>query len=80
MGDLLQPWHLMVVGILFLFPTVVLGVVPFWFICKKAGFSPFLSLMNFFPFFIGTLILLYLLAFAPWKVAAEPHVAAAPRS
>jgi ABC-type transport system involved in cytochrome c biogenesis permease subunit len=41
-------------------------IIPFWFICKKAGFSPWLSLLNIVPF--GTLILVYILAFADWKV------------
>lgn len=42
-------------------------IVPFWFICKKAGFSPWLSLLNIVPF--GGLILMYVLAFGEWKVA-----------
>jgi uncharacterized membrane protein YhaH (DUF805 family) len=42
-------------------------IVPCWFICKKAGFSPWLSLLNIVP--AGNLILLYVLAFADWKVA-----------
>lgn len=70
MGDLLQPWHLMVLSILFVVPAMVLGVIPFWFICKKAGFSPALSLLNFIPFCVGTLALVYFLAFAPWKPSA----------
>jgi peptidoglycan/LPS O-acetylase OafA/YrhL len=41
-------------------------ILPFWFICKKAGFSPWLSLLNIVPF--GTLILIYVLAFADWRV------------
>jgi intracellular septation protein A len=41
-------------------------IIPFWFVCKKAGFSPWLSLLNIVPF--GTLILIYVLAFAEWKV------------
>ncbi len=45
-------------------------IIPSWFICKKAGFSPWLSLLNIVPF--GTLILLYVLAFAEWKVAPVP--------
>jgi hypothetical protein len=44
----------------------VIIIVPFWFICKKAGFSPWLSLINVIP--LGNLILLYVLAFADWKV------------
>jgi hypothetical protein len=42
-------------------------IVPFWFICKKAGFSPWLSLLNAIP--LGNIILIYVLAFAEWKVA-----------
>lgn len=42
-------------------------IIPFWFICKKAGFSPWLSLLNIVPF--GMFILIYVLAFAEWKVA-----------
>lgn len=45
--------------------ALILVLIPFWFICKKAGFTPWLSLLNFVPF--GTLILLYVLAFAEWK-------------
>lgn len=66
-------------GVLAIMPIIVLVgmaivVLPFWFICKKAGFSPWLSLLNFVP--AGGLILLYLLAFADWKVtpAAPPQL------
>lgn len=41
-------------------------ILPFWFICKKAGFSPWLSLINIIP--LGNLVILYVLAFAEWKV------------
>lgn len=55
----------------------VIFIVPFWFICKKAGFSPWLSLINLIP--LGNLILIYLLAFAEWKVApALPQVSGYP--
>ncbi len=46
--------------------AIAIVIVPFWFICKKAGFSPWLSLLNVVPF--GNLILIYVLAFAQWKV------------
>jgi ABC-type transport system involved in cytochrome c biogenesis permease subunit len=46
-------------------------IVPFWFILKKAGFSPWLALLNAVP--LGSLILLYVLAFAEWKVAPVPQ-------
>ena len=44
---------------------VVIVIVPTWFICKKAGFSPWLSLLTLIP--LGGVILLYVLAFAEWK-------------
>jgi hypothetical protein len=47
--------------------AIALVMVPCWFILKKAGFSPWLSLLCILPS-LGTLILLYVLAFAEWKV------------
>jgi hypothetical protein len=49
---------------------LVIVILPFWFICKKAGFSPWLSLLNVVPF--GNLVLVYVLAFADWKVIPAP--------
>ena len=46
-------------------------VIPFWFICKKAGFSPWLTLLNLVP--LGGLVLIYVLAFADWKVIPAPQ-------
>jgi len=62
------------VGVYLVFFVVLLAIVivPFWFILKKAGFSPWLSLLNIVP--LGTLILLYVLAFAEWKVIPAPQV------
>lgn len=62
-------------GLLEILPFVLLAalvivVLPFWLICKKAGFSPWFSLLNFIPF--GSLILLYVLAFVDWKVTPAP--------
>jgi len=57
---------------LILVVAVVVIIIPFWFILKKAGFSSWLSLINLVPF--GTLILLYVLAFAEWKVVPAPQV------
>jgi hypothetical protein len=55
---------------------VVIGLaiilIPFWFICKKAGFSPWLTLLNILP--LGNLVLLYVLAFAEWKVVPAPQM------
>jgi len=65
----------MVVAMMAILPLIILVglaiiIVPFWFICKKAGFSPWLSLLNIVPF--GNLILVYVLAFAQWKVMPIP--------
>jgi hypothetical protein len=45
---------------------IVLVMIPYWFIWKKAGFSPWLSLLVLVP--LGNLIMLYVLAFSEWKV------------
>ncbi len=47
---------------------IAIVLIPAWFICKKAGFSPWLSLLCLIPT-LGTLVLLYILAFTDWKVA-----------
>ena len=62
-----------VIPLMGIFMIVVMAVViiPCWFICKKAGFSPWLSLINVIP--IGNLVLLYVLAFAEWKVVPAPQ-------
>lgn len=57
--------------VLILMPIVMLVfmailVIPYWFIWKKAGFSPWLSLLMFVP--MVNLIMLYVLAFSQWKV------------
>ena len=62
----------MLIGIV----VVAAIIIPFWFICKKAGFSPWLSLLNLVP--LGNLILVYVLAFAQWKVVPAPQLAYVP--
>ena|ERR1700757_1315672 len=57
--------------------TIAIFMVPCWFICKKAGFSPWLSLLCIIPS-LGTLVLLYVLAFAEWKTAPSPQAAYPP--
>ena len=49
-----------------LIASVVL-VVPYWFIFKKAGFSPWLAVLMFVP--LANIIILYVIAFSEWKVA-----------
>ena len=63
-----------VMGFYLIFMIIFLAsvIIPFWFILKKAGFSPWLALINLVP--LGTLILLYVVAFAEWKVVPAPPV------
>jgi hypothetical protein len=61
----------MVLAMFAIFPLIMLIVlaiiiVPTWFVCKKAGFSPWLSLLVIVP--LGGMVLLYVLAFSEWKV------------
>ncbi|MGO9337108.1 MAG: hypothetical protein ACLPY1_06325 [Terracidiphilus sp.] len=69
MGDLLQPWHLLVLFVLFI-PVVLISVVPYWQIFKKAGFSPVLSLLMLVPF-VG-IIVLFVVAFSDWPALRRP--------
>jgi hypothetical protein len=50
----------------FLLLGAIIMIIPYWFIWKKAGFSPWLSLLIFLP--VINLISLYVLAFSDWKV------------
>jgi glycopeptide antibiotics resistance protein len=61
-----------IAGVYMVFLILIMAAIifPFWFILKKAGFSPWLSLINIIPF--GTLVLLYILAFGEWKVIPAP--------
>ncbi len=52
--------------------SVALFMVPCWFILKKAGFTPWLALLCLLPS-LGTLVLLYVIAFAEWKVIPAPQ-------
>ena len=65
--------------ILTLIPIIILVaiaivMIPCWIILKKAGFSPWLALLCILPT-LGTLVLLYVLAFAQWKVVPAPEAA-----
>jgi uncharacterized membrane protein YhaH (DUF805 family) len=51
---------------------IIIAIIPYWMIWKKAGFSPWFSLLMFIP--MVNLIMLYVLAFSEWKVmpVAQP--------
>lgn len=64
---------------IFMLIAIAIVIIPSWFICKKAGFSPWLSLLCLIPS-LGTLVLLYILAFADWKVAPVTQAGWTPQS
>lgn len=49
--------------------AAAIGLLPFWFICKKAGLSPFLSLLMLVP--LGALVLPWVLAFIEWPALRQ---------
>lgn len=69
-----QQVMMMMIPIIAVAGVICLAVIliPFWFICKKAGFSPWLTLLNLLPG--GGLVLVYVLAFADWKVVPAPQI------
>ena len=60
MGDLFQPWHVLIVLFVFSFAGV-LWVPPFWKIFQREGFHPALSLLMMVP--VAGLVVLYFVAF-----------------
>lgn len=54
-------------GLFFVFYLIGVAVVavPFWFILKRAGFSPYLTFLNLI-LGLGTLVLMAILAFSKW--------------
>lgn len=51
--------------------VALVGVLPFWFICKKAGLTPWLALIMIIPF--GALVLPFVLAFIDWPALREAN-------
>lgn len=62
MGELFQPWHLMI--LVFMVPIAIVAIFPLWTIAKRAGLNPAISLLTVLPL-IG-LIVMYYIAFAKW--------------
>jgi len=65
--NLFKPEHLLIILVL----PLLLVVIPFWQIWKKAGFSPLLSLLM--PIAPVGIVLIYILAFAPWKNTSQTN-------
>lgn len=62
-----QSAHLFALMIIpFLLIGVAIALIPYWFIFKKAGFAPALSILMVIP--MVNIIMLYVLAFSQWKV------------
>ena len=51
-------------GLIWLLIIAALTIVPFWKILPRAGLSPWLALVTIIP--LGTLVLLWVLAFKRW--------------
>ena len=62
--------HAIQAMMVFLPLVILLGslvlIIPYWMIFKKAGFPAFLGILMIVP--IVNIVLLYVLAFSPWKV------------
>lgn len=64
-GELFSPVHLIILMVVFGMQAIIF-VIPFWQIFKKAGLSAPLSILMIIP--LVNIIMLYFLAFSPWKV------------
>ena len=42
----------------------IIGIIPFWNICKRVGWNPWLSLLIALP--LANIIFIYFLAFSQW--------------
>jgi hypothetical protein len=70
---LYDPNHLAMLAIPMIFFGLIASVIlviPYWFIFKKAGFSPWLAVLMFVP--LANVIILYVIAFSDWKVVPAP--------
>lgn len=55
---------------IFVLVCVVLIVIPFWRIFRKAGFTPWLALFMCVPFL--NILMMWFLAFVPWRQPKHP--------
>lgn len=74
-NQILHDPHFLYIAPLILFISIIgvlVYVIPFWMIFKKAGFSPWLVLLFFVP--LANLLVLYIVAFSQWKVVPISQV------
>ena len=69
----INPTALVAILVPFFIVVTAIVLIPYWVIFRKAGFTPWLSLLMFVP--LGNIIMLYVLAFSQWKVVPAPTVA-----
>lgn len=50
---------------------MVIGLIPYWKIFSKAGFSGWMSILMLVP--LLNLVVLYVVAFSNWNVQANPY-------
>jgi hypothetical protein len=67
-GYLFQPFHLLILLIIGLI-ALAITIPPYWMIFKKAGFSPWLSILTLLP--LIKWIVLWIVGFSQWKPPAD---------
>jgi hypothetical protein len=70
-GDELVPSHLLLLFFVVLPIALLVTIPPYWMIFKKAGFSPWLSILALVP--LVKWIVLWIVGFSDWKPPAK-HV------
>jgi hypothetical protein len=69
-GEVMLPGMYEWIVILFMVPiAIVINVLPFWMICRKAGFPGPLSLLMLLP--IANIVLPFYIAFAEWPALRQ---------
>lgn len=68
MGYLFQPFHILILAIFGLI-ALAITIPPYWMIFKKAGFSPWLSILTLLP--LIKWIVLWIVGFSQWKPPAD---------
>ena len=63
------PEILVIVAVIAVF-GILFKILPYWFIFRKAGFHPALSLLMIVP--IASLVMLYILALSEWPSLKKP--------
>jgi len=68
--------HHTVMAMAAILPIILLAIAaiaipPYWMIFKKAGFSPWLSLLILLP--VINIIMLWIIAFSTWRVVPAPE-------